>query len=141
MLLRRWCRWRHHVVGVRHHGRLARVVTRVVVRRLTAWVGGVPGGRVVLDGHSDEVAVLARGHGGDAESLGAEGGARWRAVMRAGWRRPTVGVVGRVWVLMRVGVRTPQVHVVLGHVGLRHAEAVGRHVGYRRQVQGFGPRG
>lgn len=38
-------RWRHHhVVGVRHHGRLARVVTRVVVWGLATRVGGFPGG-------------------------------------------------------------------------------------------------
>lgn len=142
VLLRRRCRRRHHVVGVRHHGRLARVVAGVVVWWLAARVGRVPGGRVVLDGHSDEVAVLARGHCGDSESLGAEGGARRWTVVRAR-RRPAVGVMGRVrmlvWVWVWVGA--PQVHVVLCHVGLRHTEAVGRHVGHRRQVQGFGPRG
>lgn len=76
--------------------------------------------------------MLARGHRGDAESLGAKGGAWRRTVVRAGQRRPTVGVVGRMRVLVRVWVGAPQVHVVLGHVGLRHAEAVGRYVGHRR---------
>lgn len=63
--------------------------------------------------------------------------------MRAGRGRPAVGVVGRAAVRVRVlvWVGPRQVHVVLGHVALRHAEAIGGHVGHRRQMHGLGARG
>lgn len=99
------------MVRVGHYRRLARVVPRVVVGGLAgAWPAGVlPRGRgVILDGHSDEVAVFTGRYRGDAECLRAKTRGRGRGVMGGGWGRLTVGVVTTV--LERVG----EVYVVLG---------------------------
>lgn len=79
----RWRRWGakvllrgcHHVVRVGHYRRLARIVPWVVVGGLTrAWPTrvGVPRRRgVILDGHSDEIAMLTSCYCGDAVRLRA----------------------------------------------------------------------
>lgn len=101
--------WCHHVVGVRHYGWLPRIVPRVVVSGLRwawpTWVG-FSRGRVILDGHSDEIAVFTSCYRGNAECLGAEG--RGRDIVAAGWWRLTVGVVAAVL----KGIR--EVNVVFG---------------------------
>lgn len=66
-------RWGHDVVRVGHN-RLAGVVSRVVVRgwargSLWVWVTWARAARVIVDGHSYEIAVLACGHSGYAEGL------------------------------------------------------------------------
>lgn len=78
----RWWRWgsevllrsSHHVVRVGNHRWLARIVWVVVWGLSRAWPArvGVPRRRVILDGHGDEVAVLASCHCGDTESLGSK---------------------------------------------------------------------
>lgn len=103
-------RWRHHVVRVGDYRWLARIVPRVVVGRLTrAWPTreGLPRGRVILDGHGDEIAVLTGCHCGDAECFRTESG-RGRSFVSCRWGRLTVGVMTAV--LERVG----EVNVVLG---------------------------
>lgn len=123
-------RWRHHVVRVRNHRRLAGVVPRVVVGGLPrAWAGreGLPGGRVVVDGHRDEVAVFPSRHRGDAERLRPQGGGQ-RAFVGVG--RLAIRVVAAV--LQRAGWH---VDVALGDVRRRHAEPV-RDIGHRGQVDG-----
>lgn len=69
-------RWGHHVVSVGHHRGLTGIVPRVVV----GWLAGprtsrerLPRGRVILNGHCDEIAMLAGRHCGDAKCLGAQG--------------------------------------------------------------------
>lgn len=102
-------RWRHHVVRVGHDRWLTRIVPGVVVGGLSrAWPARerVPRGRVILDGHGDEIAVLTGRYRSDAECLGADGGRGW-GVVTCGRRRLTVGVVAAV--LERVG----EVNVVL----------------------------
>lgn len=123
-------RWRHHVVRVRNHRRLTWVVPRVVVGGLArTWAGreGLPGGRIVVDGHRDEVAVFPSRHRGDAERLRPQGGGRRRAFVGVG-RRLAVRVVAAV--LQRPG---RHVDVALGDVRRRHAEPV-RDIRHRGQV-------
>lgn len=105
-------RWRHHVVRVGHYRWLARIVTGVVVGGLSgAWSArvGLPRGRgVILDGHSDEIAVFPGRYCGNAECLRTKSGSRGRGFVSCWWGRLTVGVVTAV--LERVG----EVNVVLG---------------------------
>lgn len=71
-------RWRHDVVRVGHH-----CLDWVVMRGQTwgcrregfTWRGNGTA-RVILDGHSDEVTVFARGHSSNAECLRWEGSGR-----------------------------------------------------------------
>lgn len=68
--------WCHHVVRVGHYRWLARIVPWVVVGGLSgAWPTRVrlPRRRgVILDGHSDEIAVFTGCYRGDAECLRAK---------------------------------------------------------------------
>lgn len=66
-------RWGHDVMRVGHH-RLAGVVSRVVVWEwaggsLWKWVMWARVARVIVNGHGDEIAVLACGNSGYAEGL------------------------------------------------------------------------
>lgn len=105
-------RWRHHVMRVGHYRWLAWIVPRVVVGGLIgAWTPRVRlsrRGRVVLDGHGDEIAVFTGRYRGDTECLRAKTGVRGWGFVAGGWGRLTVGVVAAV--LERVG----EVDVVLG---------------------------
>lgn len=99
------------MVRVGHYRWLARIVPRVVVGGLSgAWPRvGLPRGRgVILDGHSDEIAVFSSCYSGDAECLRAKTGVRRWCIMGAGRGRLTVGVMTAV--LERVG----EVNMVLG---------------------------
>lgn len=120
------------MVRVGHYRGLTRIVSRVVVWWLSGarpTREGLPRGRVILDGHCDEIAVLAGRHRGDAECLGAES-SRGRGFVGCGRGRLTVGVVTAV--LERVG----QVNVVLGQVRRMRAETVGD-LGLGGQVHGL----
>lgn len=110
--------WRHHVVRVGHYRGLTRIVPWMVVGRLTragsrVWLTG---GGVVLNGHSDEIAVFTCCYRGDTECLRTKTGGRGRGVMSRGWGWLAVGVMAAV--LERVG----EVDVVFGQVGRRHTE-------------------
>lgn len=112
---RRWgakvlLRWRHHVVGVGDYRWLARIVPGMMVGRLSrAWPSrmGLPRRRVILDGHSDEIAVLTGCYRGNAECLRTKS-VRWWGLVSCRWGRLTVGVMAAV--LERVG----EVNMVLG---------------------------
>lgn len=63
--------WCHHVVRVGHYRGLARIVPWMVVGGLTRARSRVrlTGGGVILNGHSDQIAVFACRYRGDAERL------------------------------------------------------------------------
>lgn len=99
------------MVRVGHYRWLPRIVPRVVVRGLIrTWPTGMglPGGRVILNGDGDEIAVFTGCYRGDAECLRTESRGWGRGIVRTGRGRLTVGVMTAV--LERIG----QVNVVLG---------------------------
>lgn len=108
-MLLRWC---HHMVRVRHYGRLARIVPGVVVGWLArAWPSreGLARGRgVILNGHSDEITVFTSCYRGNAECLRTQRRSRGRAFVSGGRWRLTVRIVAPV--LERVG----EMDMVLG---------------------------